>query len=185
MIRNFILLFLFTSNYLFSSSENYYLYVASESDDVVSLLMFDGNEIKEIERIDVGIMPTEIEGPHGITVDPSGDFWYLSLAHGSPFGSLVKYSTETNKAISKTNLGLFPASMQVSPSTGLLYCVNFNLHGDMKPSTVSVVDPELMIEIKQITTGSMPHGSRLSPDGLFQYSVAMMSGELFLSLIHI
>lgn len=179
MIRNFILLFLLSSNYLFSSSENYYLYVASESDDVVSLLKFDGKEIKEIERINVGIMPTEIEGPHGITVDPSGDFWYLSLAHGSPFGSLVKYSTETNKAISKTNLGLFPASMQVSPSTGLLYCVNFNLHGDMKPSTVSVVDPELMIEIKQITTGSMPHGSRLSPDGLFQYSVAMMSGELF------
>ena len=179
MIRNFLLIFLLASNYLYSSTYNYYLYVASESDDVVSLLRFDGNEIKEIERIDVGIMPTEIEGPHGITVDPSGDFWYLSLAHGSPFGSLVKYSTETNKALSKTNLGLFPASMQVSPSTGLLYCVNFNLHGDMKPSTVSVVDPELMVEIKQITTGSMPHGSRLSPDGLFQYSVAMMSGELF------
>jgi len=179
MIRNFLLIFLLASNYLYSFTDNYYLYVASESDDVVSLLRFDGKEIKEIERIDVGIMPTEIEGPHGITVDPSGDFWYLSLAHGSPFGSLVKYSTETNKALSKTNLGLFPASMQVSPSTGLLYCVNFNLHGDMKPSTVSVVDPELMVEIKQITTGSMPHGSRLSPDGLFQYSVAMMSGELF------
>ena len=36
-----------------------------------------------------------------------------------------------------------------------------------------------MTEITKITTGSMPHGSRLSPDGLFQYSVAMMSGELF------
>ena len=58
MIRNFILLFLFTSNYLFSSSDNYYLYVASESDDVVSLLRFDGKEIKEVQRIDVGIMPT-------------------------------------------------------------------------------------------------------------------------------
>ena len=58
MIRNFILLFLLSSNYLFSSSENYYLYVASESDDVVSLLKFDGKEIKEIERINVGIMPT-------------------------------------------------------------------------------------------------------------------------------
>ncbi len=69
--------------------------------------------------------------------------------------------------------------MQVSESTGLLYCVNFNLHGDMVPSTVSVVDPELMVEIKQIETGTMPHGSRLSSDGLFQYSVTMMSGELF------
>jgi DNA-binding beta-propeller fold protein YncE len=74
---------------------------------------------------------------------------------------------------------LFPASMQISKATGLLYCVNFNLHGDMVPSTVSVVDPETMTELKRITTGAMPHGSRISPDGTKHYSVAMMSGELF------
>ncbi len=178
MIR-LLFIFLFLISNQIKADKSYYLYVAAESDDVVSLLKFDGESIKEVERIEVGIMPTEIEGPHGITIDPSGDYWYLSLAHGSPYGSLVKYSTETNSPISKTNLGLFPATMQVSSTTGLLYCVNFNLHGDMKPSTVSVVDPELMIEIKQIQTGTMPHGSRLSPDGLLQYSVAMMSGELF------
>ena len=174
-----LLLFFLFVTFQVHANKSYFLYVAAESDDVVSLLKFDGSSIEEINRIEVGIMPTEIEGPHGITVDPSGDYWYLSLAHGSPFGSLVKYSTETNKPVSKTTLGLFPATMQVSTTTGFLYCVNFDLHGDMKPSTVSVVDPELMIEIKQITTGAMPHGSRLSPDGLFQYSVAMMSGELF------
>ena len=103
----------------------------------------------------------------------------MSLAHGNPFGSLIKYSTQTNKPVGMTKLGLFPASMQISTTTGLLYCVNFNLHGDMVPSSVSVVDPESMTEIKQIKTGSMPHGSRISSDGLFQYSVAMMSGELF------
>jgi DNA-binding beta-propeller fold protein YncE len=92
---------------------------------------------------------------------------------------LVKYSTENNQAVARTTLGLFPASMEISNITGFLYCVNFNLHGSMKPSNVSVVDPETMTEITKITTGSMPHGSRLSPDGLFQYSVAMMSGELF------
>ena len=36
-----------------------------------------------------------------------------------------------------------------------------------------------MEEISQIKTGIMPHGSRVSPDGNFHYSVAMMSGELF------
>ena len=36
-----------------------------------------------------------------------------------------------------------------------------------------------MTEILKIQTGSMPHGSRISSDGLYQYSVAMMSGELF------
>ena len=162
-----------------SSGQNYYVYVASESDDTVSLLKFDENQIKEVERIVVGTYPTEIEGPHGITVDPNGKYWYLSLAHGNPFGKLVKYSTENNEVVDETTLGLFPASMQVSTTTGFLYCVNFNLHGSMKPSSVSVVDPVTMTEITKITTGSMPHGSRMSPDGLFQYSVAMMSGELF------
>ena len=167
MVR-FILFFL-VSNFVFSQS--YFVYVASESDDTVSLLKFENNEITEVERITVGTYPTEIEGPHGITVDPNGKFWYLSLAHGNPFGKLVKYSTESNEVVDETTLGLFPASMQVSTTTGFLYCVNFNLHGSMKPSTVSVVDPVTMTEITSITTGSMPHGSRISPDGLYQYSV--------------
>ena len=177
-INIFKLLFFF-SVFNFSNGQSYYLYVASESDDTVSLLEFDGKEIKEKERISVGFYPTEIEGPHGITVDPNGKYWYVSLAHGNPYGKLIKYSTETNKVIDKTTLGLFPASMQISKVTGFLYCVNFNLHGNMKPSTVSVVDAETMTEITQITTGSMPHGSRISSDGLKQYSVAMMSGELY------
>ena len=174
-----ILIFIFSVYTTSLISQDYYIYVAAESEDEVSLIKFDGTQAYEKEKIKVGIMKTEIEGPHGITVDPNGEYWYLSLAHGNPYGSLVKYSTESNKPISKTKLGLFPASMQISPVTGLLYCVNFNLHGDMKPSSVSVVDPDTMTEIKKITTGSMPHGSRISPNGLFQYSVAMMSGELF------
>ena len=75
------------------------MYVASESDDTVSLLKFDGISIEEIKRINVGSYPTEIEGPHGITIDPSGDYWYLTLAHGNPFGKLIKYSTENNSVI--------------------------------------------------------------------------------------
>ena len=160
-------------------AQNYYLYVASESDDTVSLLKFDGKEINEEKRIDVGFYPTEIEGPHGITVDPNGKFWYITLAHGNPYGKIVKFSTKDNTALDQTTLGLFPASMQVSKITGFIYCVNFNLHGDMKPSSVSVIDAETMTEITKIKTGSMPHGSRISKDGLKQYSVAMMSGELF------
>ena len=176
-MRKFFFLLILTTN--FSFSQQYFFYVAAESDDTVSLINFDGETATEVERIPVGIMKTEIEGPHGLTVDPSGEYWYLSLAHGNPYGSLVKYSTATNRPVDKTTVGLFPATMQISELTGLIYCVNFNLHGEMKPSSVSVVDPETMTEIKQIQTGVMPHGSRISPNGRFQYSVAMMSGELF------
>ena len=175
MVRYLFLLLSF--NLCFS--QQYNLYVASESDDTVSVLKFDGENIVETDRITVGIMPTEIEGPHGITIDPEGEHWYLSLAHGSPNGYLVKYSTYNNEPLSRIELGLFPATMQISPKTGLLYVVNFNLHGLMKTSTVSVVDPLYMVEITKIKTGVMPHGSRISKDGKYHYSVAMMSGELF------
>ncbi|MCB0854250.1 MAG: YncE family protein [Bacteroidetes bacterium] len=176
IIQLFIGLFFFP---LISQSQNYYVYATAESEDEVALVKFDGEKAEAIERIPVGTFPTEIEGPHGITVGPEGKYWYLSIAHGMPYGKLLKYETGTNKLVGETELGLFPASMQISRATGLLYVVNFNLHGKMVPSTVSVVDPESMTELTKITTGAMPHGSRLSPDGMFHYSVAMMSGELF------
>ncbi len=160
-------------------AQDYYVYVTAESEDEVSLVKFDGKKAETIKNIPVGVWPAEIEGPHGITVGPKGEYWYLSLAHGNPYGRLYKYKTGTDELVGSVQLGLFPASMQISPVTGLLYCVNFNLHGDMVPSTVSVVDVQTMTELDQITTGAMPHGSRLSADGLKHYSVAMMSGELF------
>ncbi|MDN5200851.1 YncE family protein [Fulvivirgaceae bacterium BMA10] len=159
--------------------QDYYVYVTAESEDEVAVIKFDGKTARAVETIKVGVWPAEIEGPHGITVAPDGKHWYLTMAHGNPYGTLYKYSTETNEVVDQTTLGLFPATMQISKATGLLYCVNFNLHGDMVPSSVSVVDPETMTELKRITTGAMPHGSRISPDGMKQYSVAMMSGELF------
>ena len=162
-----------------SFGQDYYVYVTAESEDEVALVKFDGEKAETIKRIPVGIWPAENEGPHGITVSPDGKYWYLSLAHGNPYGTLYKFSTENNEVVGKTKLGIFPASMQISPATGLLYCVNFNLHGKMVPSSVSVVDTKTMTEIKKITTGTMPHGSRISPDGMKHYSVAMMSGELF------
>jgi YVTN family beta-propeller protein len=69
--------------------------------------------------------------------------------------------------------------MDVSPVTGFLYVVNFNLFGMMEPSTVSVVDTESMTEIAQIPTGIMPHGSRLDPKGTRQYHVSMMDDHLW------
>lgn len=174
-----VFVFILTVGCVDLHSQDYYVYVTAESEDEVAIVKFDGKTAETIERIPVGVWPAENEGPHGLTVSNDGKYWFLSLAHGNPYGTLYKYSTETNEVVGQTKLGIFPATMQISKATGLLYIVNFNLHGDMVPSTVSVVDPETMTEIKRITTGTMPHGSRISPDGMHHYSVAMMSGELF------
>ncbi len=158
---------------------DYYVYVAAESDDAVFLVKFGPNGGEVVKKIDVGIFPTEIEGPHGIRVAPDGRHWYVSIAHGLPYGHVFKYETGDDVAINDVQAGLFPATMDISNTTGLMFAVNFNLHGDMVPSTVSVIDTVSMTEIAKIDQGIMPHGSRASPDGKFHYSVGMMDDTLY------
>lgn len=161
-----------------SSGSTYILYVAAESDDVVEKIAFGPGGFRRIRTVPVGIWPADTEGPHGIALSPDGKYWYVTVAHGNPYGILFKYDTETDTLVDDVELGLFPATMTISPSTGLLFAVNFNLHGDHVPSTVSVVDTESMSEVAQIETGVMPHGSRMNAIGSRQYSVAMMNDEL-------
>jgi DNA-binding beta-propeller fold protein YncE len=71
-------------------------------------------------------------------------------------------------------LGNFPATLQVSPDGGFVYVVNFNLHGEMVPSDVSVVSTDPFVEVARIQTCTMPHGSRLNPAGTKHYSACMM-----------
>jgi DNA-binding beta-propeller fold protein YncE len=56
--------------------------------------------------------------------------------------------------------------------------VNFNLHGDMVPSSVSVVATDEMLEVTRIPTCVMPHGSRLNAQGTKHYSACMMDDLL-------
>lgn len=155
------------------------MYVANESEDTVALVRFDGAILHVERKIPVGSVLTEIEGPHGLAVSPDGQHWFVSLAHGQPFGKVVRYATGTDEKTGEVTLDLFPATMAISPLTGLLHVVNFNLHGPMTRSVISVVDPEVMVEVGRTTTGVMPHGSHFGPAGDRHYSVAMMSGELF------
>lgn len=178
--KAFVFTFFFMMISVVSYGQTYYAYSAAESDDAVYLVKYnaDTQEGSIIDTVEVGVWPTENEGPHGINIGPDGNYWYLSVAHGNPYGWLYKFKTGTNEFITRTELGMFPASLEISSATGLLYVVNFNLHGDMEPSTVSVVDPKAMEVVGEIKTGIMPHGSRISTNGRKQYHVSMMTDEL-------
>lgn len=156
---------------------DYYVYVAAESDDEVALVRFgpDGTEVAR--TIPVGLYPTETDGPHGIVVDPMNERWYVSIAHGNPYGQVHEFSTTDNRRTGQVEVGLFPASMSITP-TGLMFVVNFNLHGDPEPSTVSVVDTGSMTELLQIPTCETPHGSRLTSDGSLNYLVCVRDDQL-------
>ena len=158
--------------------KEYLFYVLSESADKISLVRFDGAKATLDQQFDTGDMPIDIDGPHGIVISPDRKFYYVSIAHGRPYGTVWKYSTNDNKLAGKTTLGNFPATMDITPDGQFLYVVNFNLHGDMVPSSVSVVATQTMTEIARIPTCTMPHGSRLNAQGTKQYSACMMDDML-------
>ena len=157
----------------------YRVYVANESSDLVSRVAFTPGEGAVVEKeIPVGIMPGDNDGAHGISVSPDGQYWYVTIAHGTPRGYLWKFHAGPDTLVARTRLGLFPATMGLTPDGQFLMAVNFNLHGDMVPSDVSVVYTPDMIEVTRIRTCLMPHGSRVRADGTRQYSACMHSERL-------
>jgi DNA-binding beta-propeller fold protein YncE len=152
----------------------YYVYVVSEGNDKVQLLKFGPSGFTVDHSFTTGMMPTDPDGPHGVAVAPDGKHYFVSTGHGTPYGRIWKYATGTDTPEGQTELGLFPATVSVSPDGYVAYVVNFNPFGEKVPSSVSVVATAEMQEIAKVTTCIMPHGSRLSPDGKRHYSACMM-----------
>jgi DNA-binding beta-propeller fold protein YncE len=160
------------------ADRDYLVFVASEGNDRIALVRFGQGKARLEREWKIGINPTELVGPHGLYVSPDGRWYYVSTAHGTPNGALWKFSTATGEQAGRVELGLFPATVQVAPNGHYAWVVNFNLYGEMAPSSVSVVYTDDMLEVRRIPTCVMPHGSRLSPDGKRHYSACMMNDAL-------
>jgi DNA-binding beta-propeller fold protein YncE len=160
-------------------TQDYLVYVVCEAADKVVLLRF-GPEGFSIERQSrIGLLPMgDINGPHGIAISPDKQFVYVSLGHGQPNGSVWKLKAGTDEVVRYAPLGLFPATTDISKDGEFIYVANANFHGDMVPSSISVVATGEMAEVKRITTCTMPHGSRLNPQGTKHYSACMMDDML-------
>jgi DNA-binding beta-propeller fold protein YncE len=157
---------------------DYLVFVGSEGDDRVALVRFGPKGASVERQLRVGTNPTELVGPHGLGVSPDGRYYYVSTAHGTPNGALLKLTTAGDTLVGRVVLGAFPATLQVSPDGAYVYVANFNLHGDMVPSSVSVVYAPEMVEVARVRTCTMPHGSRLDARGARHYSACMMDDAL-------
>jgi DNA-binding beta-propeller fold protein YncE len=156
----------------------YRLIVASEAADAISHLTFGPQGLRVDRTIPVGLMPNDIDGPHGIALAPDGRSYVVTFAHGQPNGSLWRLATSDDRPLGHVTLGMFPATAQVTPDGEFAFVVNFNLHGDRVPSSVSVVAIDGMLEVARIPTCLMPHGSRLNAQGTKHYSACMMDDTL-------
>jgi DNA-binding beta-propeller fold protein YncE len=159
-------------------AKTYLVFVGSEGNDHVALVRFGPDGAKIDHQFQMGMNPSELVGPHGMGVSPDGRYYYVSTAHGMPHGALWRYTTAGDSLRGRVTLGAFPATVQVSPSGDYVFVANFNLHGDMVPSSVSVVYGPEMLEIARVETCIMPHGSRFNPQGTKHYSACMMNDAL-------
>jgi DNA-binding beta-propeller fold protein YncE len=160
-------------------TQDYLVYVVCESADKVVLLRFGPKGFAIERQARIGLLPMgDINGPHGIAVSPDKEYVYVSVGHGQPNGSLWKLKAGTDEVVRYAPLGLFPATADISRDGEFVYVANANFHGDMVPSSISVVATREMAEVKRITTCTMPHGSRLNPQGTKHYSACMMDDML-------
>ncbi len=158
---------------------DYWVYVGAESADFIHRVRFgpDGGEVEQTTSI--GRVPTEVEGPHGLVVAPDGEHLYMTTGHGVPDGHLWKFHVGPDTTVAEPILlGRFPATIDITPDGLYVFGVNFNLHGAMAPSTMSVVYTPSMVEVTQIELCTMPHGSRMHPRGTYVYTVCMMDDQL-------
>jgi DNA-binding beta-propeller fold protein YncE len=156
----------------------YTAYVVSEAVDQVAVIHFGPDGARVERKVPVGVSITDPDGPHGVALSPDGAHYFVTTAHGIPGGDLWKFRTAGHEPVARVSLGQFPATVQVSPDGWYAWVVNFNLHGEMEPSSVSVVATNEMVEVARITTCTMPHGSRLNAQGTKHYSACMMDEEL-------
>lgn len=157
----------------------YRLYVGAESADLVHRLRFDSDGLVVERSIPVGEMAVETEGPHGLNISPDAEYLYMTTAHGVPDGKLWKFHAGPDTLVGRpVLLGNFPATLDLTTDGLYAFVVNFNLHGEMVPSTISAVYTPDLVEVDQIPTCVMPHGLRLEPTGIFAYSNCMMDDEL-------
>jgi DNA-binding beta-propeller fold protein YncE len=158
---------------------NYWVYVGAESADKMHRLRFGPNGFVIEREWEIGELPAEMEGPHGVQITTDGKHMLVTTGHGFPDGKMWMYHLGPDTLVAPgVLLGNFPASLDVTPDGRYALNSNFNLHGDMVPSSISMVYTPTMTEVAHIVTCTMPHGSRITPDGKFHYSGCMMDDQL-------
>jgi DNA-binding beta-propeller fold protein YncE len=89
-----------------------------------------GQRLVTSRVVPIGVMPSDIDGPHNITAAPDGKSYYVTVAHGTPFGSVWKFDARTDSIVGKAQVELFPTTISVTPDGQLAFVANSDFHGD-------------------------------------------------------
>ena len=161
------------------SPPNYRILVASESGDIVTELSWNGTALAVTKVVPVGLMPADIDGPHNVAVAPGGSAWYVTIAHGTPYGSLWKMNAENDSLLGRAQVEMFPTTIGLTPDGALAFVANSDFHGDHpRTNVVTIVQTETMTPITNLPACDMPHGVKVNHAGTAVYVSCMNSDEI-------
>lgn len=158
---------------------NYRILVASESGDIVTELSWNGTALAVTKVVPVGLMPADIDGPHNVAVAPGGAAWYVTIAHGTPYGSLWKMSADNDSLLGRAQVEMFPTTIGLTPDGALAFVANSDFHGDHpRTNVVTIVETATMSPITNLPACDMPHGVKVNHAGTAVYVSCMNSDEI-------
>jgi YVTN family beta-propeller protein len=162
-----------------TADPGYRVGVVSESGDIVTWLKPNGSGLALDRVVPVGLMPSDIDGPHNITGSPDGKSYYLTIAHGTPYGSLWKLTADGDSLLGRAQVELFPTTIAITPDGQFAFVANSDFHGDHpRVNFVSVIHTPTMTKITDLPACDMPHGVKVNHAGTRVYVSCMHSDEI-------
>src|SRR5690348_7386326 len=153
--------------------------VVSESGDIVSWFTPDGPRLIADRVVPVGLMPTDPDGPHNIAVSADQKWYYISIAHGTPFGSLWKLDATNDTIAGRAPTGMYPTTIGLTPEGEWALVANSDFYGDRPATnTATLVHVTDMITISDFPACDMPHGSRSNHAGTAIYLTCMHGDQI-------
>jgi len=157
----------------------YRLVVVSESGDIITWIRVKDGRLETERVVPIGIMPADIDGPHNVTVAPDNRSYYVSVAHGTPYGSLWRLDAFNDTLIGRAPVELFPTTISVTPDGDLAFVANSDFYGDRpRINPLSIVHTPEMTTITNLPVCDMPHGVKVNHAGSRVYVSCMHSDEL-------
>lgn len=158
---------------------SYRILVASESGDLVTHLTWDGSALAVAKTVPVGVMPAAIDGAHNVAAAPDGSAWYVTIAHGTPFGSLWRFAAGSDSLTGRAQAEMFPTTIALTPDGALAFVANSDFHGDHpRENVVTIVQTATMTPLTNLRACDMPHGVKVNHAGTRVYVSCMNSDEV-------
>ena len=159
---------------------SYRVGVVSEAGDIVTWLApRDGGTLVLDRVVRVDPRPPEMDGPHNITVAPDHKSYYVTISHGTPYGSLWRLDARTDRVLGTAPLEAYPTTIGLTPDGEFAFVANSDFFGDRpRVNPVSIVYTPTMTTITNMTACDMPHGAKSNHSGRTVYISCMHSDEL-------